>query len=264
MKITRLPRQIFLTLILCAAVGWVQPARGDSTVTVFAAASLKTALDEVAKMFEQASGATVSLSYGGSSELARHIQYGAPAQIFLSANAGWMDWLQDYGLLVSGTRVDILSNRLVLIAGPESEISLKIKPDVDLLGALNEGWLAMALVDAVPAGIYGREALMTLGIWDSVQARTAQTNNVRAALRLVSLGEAPLGIVYATDAIADPMVRIVDVFPDTSHAPIIYPAARLTQGDGPVARAFLEFLTGPQARAVFDQHGFGAPEKDGP
>ncbi len=263
MKTASLPRRVFLALTVWGAIGWLQPAQAETPVIVFAAASLKTALDEVAQAFEQTGETSISLSYGGSSGLARQILYGAPAQIFVSANAAWMDVLQNDGLLVPDSRVDILSNQLALIAGPGSKVSLDIGPDMDLPGVLKGGQLAMALVDAVPAGIYGREALMSLGVWDMVLGHTAQTDNVRAALRLVSLGEASLGIVYATDAKADPMVRIVGVFPQSSHAPIVYPAARLAQGDSPAVRAFFDFLTGPQARAVFDRHGFGTPNEGG-
>jgi len=252
-----------MALTVLAALGWVHPARAETTVTVFAAASLKTALDKVAKAFEQSNEANISLSYGGSSGLARQIQYGAPAQIFLSANAAWMDMLQSEGLLVPGSRVNLLSNRLALIAEPESNTPLIIGPDMNLRDILKEGRLAMALVDAVPVGIYGREALMSLSVWEDVQGRIAQTDNARAALRLVSLGEAPLGIVYVTDARADATVRVVGVFPETSHTPIIYPVARLVQNNSPAAGAFFAFLTGPQARTVFDQHGFGTPDVDG-
>jgi len=238
-------------------------ARADPPVTVFAAASLKEALDEVGAQFTQISGTVINVSYGGSSALARQIQYGAPAQIFLSANAAWMDVLQRDGLLVPDSRRDLLANQLVLIAGADMDVSLTIEPDMDLIGALNGGRLAMALVDAVPAGTYGRAALRALNVWDQVQDQTAQTDNVRAALRLVSVGAAPLGIVYATDADADPNVRPLGVFPPDSHPPIRYPVARLAREDTPDARAFYDYLTGPDARIVFERHGFGVPQEDG-
>ena len=252
-------RRLLLALTLWAMSGLAGMARAEPPVIVFAAASLKEALDEVAERFEADTGTQVSRSYGGSSALARQIQYGAPAQVFVSANAAWMDVLQDDGLLVAGTRRPLLANTLVLIGGMDRDISLMIEPGMDLLAALNGGRLAMALVNAVPAGIYGRAALVSLGVWDRVQGRIAQTDNVRAALRLVAVGEAPLGIVYATDAAAEPRVRVLGVFPEDSHPPILYPAARLAQDDSAAAQAFYEFLTGPQARAIFQRRGFGTP-----
>jgi molybdate transport system substrate-binding protein len=227
-------------------------------VTVFAAASLKTALDEVAARFHDSGGDTVQISYAGSSALARQIQQGAPAQLFISASTDWMDVLAGDGLLAAGTRTDLLTNRLVLIAGSDTDTTLDLAPGADLAGALGaDGRLAMALVDAVPAGIYGKAALQSLGLWDSVAGHVAQADNVRAALRLVAVGEAPLGIVYATDANAEPQVRMVGVFPEDSHPPIVYPAAILAEGDTPQARAFFAFLTGARAGAVFTRHGFG-------
>lgn len=252
---------LFLALTLWAAMGFAPlAAKAGQPVTVFAAASLQTALDDVASLYAQTTGNQINISYGGSSALARQIQYGAPAHLFLSANTAWMDVLAEQGLLQPGTRVDLLSNRLVLIAPSDSEISLVLRPNMELAGALGDGRLAMALIDAVPAGIYGQAALQSLGQWASVQDRIAQTDNVRAALRLVSVGEAPLGIVYATDAAADPAVQVLGVFPESSHPKILYPLAQLQDGNIAEARAFADFLTGPQARAIFDRHGFGRPE----
>jgi molybdate transport system substrate-binding protein len=253
------PYRLLLALTLWMMSGLAGLTRAEPPVIVFAAASLKEAMDEVAERFQADTGVQVSRSYGGSSALARQIQYGAPAQVFVSANAAWMDVLQGDGLLVPGTRRPLLANRLVLIGGADRDVSLLVEPDMDLLAALNGGRLAMALVDAVPAGIYGRAALVSLGVWDRVQGRIAQTDNVRAALRLVAVGEAPLGIVYATDAAADPRVRVLGVFPSGSHPPILYPVARLKQDDSAAALAFYDFLRGPQARAIFQQRGFGTP-----
>lgn len=252
-------RRLLLALTLWAMSGLAGMVRAEPPVIVFAAASLKEALDEVAERFEAETGTKVSRSFGGSSALARQIQYGAPAQVFVSANAAWMDVLQDEGLLVAGTRRPLLANTLVLIGAADRDLSLSIEPGMDLLAALNGGWLAMALVDAVPAGMYGRAALESLGVWDQVEGRIAQTGNVRAALRLVAVGEAPLGIVYATDAAAEPRVRVLGIFPENNLPPILYPAARLAQGDNEAARAFYDFLTGPQARAIFQRRGFGTP-----
>lgn len=253
MAMTRLTRCIAAAALALAIAGPVRA--GD--VTVFAAASLKTALDAVAADFTEETGIATRLAYAGSSALARQIQQGAPAQLFVSANPDWMDVLETGGLLAPGTRVDLLSNRLVLIAGGASDIALDLVPGADLAGALGDGRLAMALVAAVPAGIYGKAALQSLGLWDSVAGRVAQADNVRTALRLVAVGEAPLGIVYATDAAADPRVRVVAVFAETDHPPILYPAAVIADGDTAEARALLAYLTGPQASALFRSHGFG-------
>ncbi len=257
-------------LLVCLAL-WITPggalmAIAEPRVTVFAAASLKNSLDEIAERFERTNAIQVSLSYAGSSALARQIQYGAPAQIYISANTIWMDLLEDEGLLVPEARADIASNRLVLIAGPglpERHVTIAIAPGMDLAGALQGNRLAMALIDAVPAGIYGRAALIRLGVWDRVQGQVVQTDNVRAALRLVALGEAAMGIVYATDAAAEPLVRLVGVFPAESHPPIVYPAARVAQGDSAASRTFFRFLNGPQARAILQRHGFGQPGQGG-
>ncbi|MCA0869951.1 molybdate ABC transporter substrate-binding protein [Seohaeicola saemankumensis] len=232
------------------------PARA-ADLTVFAAASLKTALDEVADRYSDRTGTRLRLSYAGSSALARQIQQGAPADLFFSANPGWMDVLEADGLLAPASRRDLLSNRLALIAGPGARTDLpRIAPGADLRGALGDGRLSMALVNAVPAGIYGKAALQSLGLWDQVADRLAQSDNVRAALRLVALGETPLGVVYATDAAAEPKVRVIGLFPPDSHPPIRYPVAIIAGADRPQARDFLAFLSGPQAGALFAAHGF--------
>lgn len=240
-----------LTLFLALTLG---SAAAAEQVTVFAAASLKTALDEIATAYEATSGDTVVLSYAGSSALARQIQQGAPAQVFVSANTAWMDVLQGDGLIAEDTRADLLANRLALVAhGPSAPV--EITPDLDLAVMLGEGRLAMALVDAVPAGIYGKQALTTLGLWDSVSGSVAQTDNVRAALALVSLGEAPFGVTYRTDALADPGVSIAGLFPEDSHDPITYPMAALA-GQEALAQPFLTYLSGPEAAETFEKHGF--------
>ncbi|MEN9061103.1 molybdate ABC transporter substrate-binding protein [Ponticoccus litoralis] len=240
-----------LTLLLALTLGSAATAE---QVTVFAAASLKTALDEIATAYEAASGDTVVLSYAGSSALARQIQQGAPAQVFVSANTAWMDVLQEDGLIAEDTRADLLANRLALVAhGPSAPV--EITPDLDLVGMLGEGRLAMALVDAVPAGLYGKQALTTLDLWESVSGNVAQTDNVRAALALVSLGEAPFGVTYRTDALADPGVSIAGLFPEDSHDPITYPMAART-GQEALAQPFLTYLSSPEAAETFETHGF--------
>lgn len=253
-----MPVRLIFSLLLWMAFGLPVLAQSQP-LTVFAAASLKTALDDVVSQFQDQTGGTVQVSYAASSALARQIQYGAPADIFISANPDWMDVLQTEGLLVDETRVDLLSNQLVLIAGPGSDSQLKITPEFGLADALDQSWLAMALIDAVPAGIYGKAALQSLGVWDEVQPHVAQSENVRVALMLVAIGEAPLGIVYASDASADSRVRILDVFPADSHPPIVYPVAILQDSQNPDAVRFLSFLSDPTARRVFVENGFGLP-----
>lgn len=228
-------------------------AQGDE-VRIFAAASLKNALDNVATEFETATGHEVTISYAGSNALARQIIDGAPADIFVSANEAWMDEVEKAGLLVAGSRRDLLGNDLVLIAHDPGIKTVEITPDLDLSGLLDGGKLAMAMVDSVPAGQYGKAALEKLGLWDSVAADVAQAENVRAALMLVSLGEAPLGIVYTTDAAADDAVHVIGTFPADSHPPIVYPAARLTENAA--AATFFDGLSADPAKAIFTHEGF--------
>jgi molybdate transport system substrate-binding protein len=255
-------RQIASLLFGMALFAPLGPAIAGQDVTVFAAASLKTALDAVVHDYSATTGDVVHLSYAGSSALARQIQFGAPAHVFISANPLWMDLIERDGLLAPETRRDLLGNSLVLIAGPGVPEPPPISPGFDLAAALGQGRLAMALVDAVPAGLYGRAALQSLGVWDALADRIAQTDSVRAALRLVAVGEAPLGIVYATDARAEARVRVVGVFPPETHPPIVYPAAILKAGDTDQARRFYSYLTGPQARVVFEENGFVAVGAD--
>ncbi len=247
-----------LRIILLAAVGLL-PHGAAAEVTVFAAASLKSAMDELAPLYEAETGEEVTVALAGSSALARQIEAGAPADLFVSANEGWMDALEEEGLIRPESRIDLLGNSLVLIApGPEAPL-LRIGPDMQLAHALGEGRLAMALVDAVPAGIYGRAALEALGQWQDVAPRVAQTDNVRAALALVATGAARLGIVYATDAAVEPRVSVVGTFPADTHPPIVYPAAVIAGGDEDAARAFLDWLAGAEARAIFAEQGFAEP-----
>jgi len=241
-----------LALAIAAAV----PASAG-TVTVFAAASLTDALAEIETRFEAVTGHDVAVSLAGSSALARQIRHGAPADVFVSADPGWMDVLEADGLVEPGTRFDLLRNRLVLVAHGRGAEPVEIGPETDLVGLLGDGRLAMALVEAVPAGRYGKAALESLGLWDAVEDRVAQTDNVRAALALVALGEAPYGIVYATDAGAEDDVTVVGRFPAETHPPITYPAAGVAGRTGPAAAAFLSYLRGPAAREAFDAAGFG-------
>lgn len=248
-----IPAALAAALALGAA-----PALADE-VTVFAAASLTDALDRIAADWTDAGGAAVVTSYAGSSALARQIREGAPADIFISASPDWMDALEASGDLRPGTRRDILGNRLVLIAHGDAD-PVTIDADLDLPALLGGGRLSMALVDAVPAGIYGRAALTHLGLWDAVAPLVAQSDNVRAALAFVARNEAPLGIVYATDAAAQDAVSVIGTFPADSHPPITYPAALTAQSDAAQAQAFLDHLSSDAARQVWARFGFTLPE----
>ncbi|MBC7179300.1 MAG: molybdate ABC transporter substrate-binding protein [Roseovarius sp.] len=225
------------------------------TITVFAASSLTTALAEIETGFEAASGHDLVIALSGSSSLARQIQQGAPADIFISASPDWMDVLAADGLIEPDARFDLSGNSLVLVAHGDAP-PIEIGPDLDLLALLGDGRLAMALVESVPAGVYGKAALQSLGLWEAVAPQVAQANNVRAALAFVAVGEAPLGIVYATDAKAQERVTIVGTFPENSHPPIVYPVADLANRDTPAEAEFLAYLRGPQARAAFERQGF--------
>ncbi|MCZ0961658.1 molybdate ABC transporter substrate-binding protein [Paracoccus benzoatiresistens] len=235
-------------LTLTALPAWAED------VSVFAAASLKNALDEVAAQFTKDTGDTVTISYAGSNALAKQIIQGAPADLFLSANSEWVDEVEKAGLVMA--RGDILGNRLVLIAHGANAAPVQIGTDTDLAGLLDGGKLAMALVDSVPAGQYGKAALENLGLWNNVQADVAQSDNVRAALALVATGEAPYGIVYATDATAEDNVTVVGEFPADSYPTITYPAALLRGAADDADRAFYDALSGGAADAIFQKHGF--------
>ena len=226
-------------------------------VTVFAAASLKEAMDAQSKAFEAATGNKVVVSYGGSNTLAKQIEGGAPADLFISADLGWMNDVDERHLLAPGTRVTLLRNALVLIAPASSTATLKIAPGFDLNAALGGGKLAMANPDSVPAGKYGKAALESLGAWSGVEKSVARAENVRAALALVSRNEAPFGIVYRTDAAADKGVKVVDTFPANAHPPIVYPAAVIATSQSPAARPLLDYLRGAAAAKVWETYGFG-------
>jgi molybdate transport system substrate-binding protein len=245
---------VLAALILASAP--LSPSAGRDVV-VFAAASLKNALDEIAVAWTRESGGKKAvLAYAASSALAKQIEHGAPADLFASADLDWMDYAQSKGLIRPDTRVNLLGNRLVLIAPKTSSLALNLASGLDLGAALGSGRLVMANVSAVPAGKYGKAALEKLGAWDSVKDKVVQADNVRAALLFVSRGEAPLGVVYQTDASADPNVRIVAVFPEDAHPPIVYPVAITAASTNQDAQAFLAFLRSGSARAVFEREGF--------
>ena len=232
-------------------------AVAQEKVTVFAAASLKNALDAVNTACEADVGEQATISYAASSALAKQIEEGAPADVFMSADLDWMKYLSDKNLIKADTEVKLLGNRIVLVAPQGFErAEAKIEKDFDLAGLLGDGRLAMGDVKAVPAGKYGKAALESLGVWASVEGKVAQAENVRAALKLVSTGEAPLGIVYQTDANAEPGVKIVGTFPGDSHPPIVYPVAQTADSKDDDTPAFLKCLQSAKAKKLFEAQGF--------
>jgi molybdate transport system substrate-binding protein len=239
-------------LLFCLLAG---PLASADTITVFAAASLKEALDAAAKPFEDSTGNRVSVSYAASNALAKQIEAGAPATLFISADLDWVDYVEQRGLTVPGTRRNLLGNDLVLIAPAASTASVKIAPGFDLAAALGGGRLALANPDSVPAGKYAKAALTKLGAWQGVEGHVAPAENVRAALALVSRNEAPLGIVYRTDAMADKGVRVVGAFPAGSHPDIIYPMVQL-KGTNAATAALAAHLAAPATRAIWERYGF--------
>jgi molybdate transport system substrate-binding protein len=240
---------------LFTSAGAVSAADKAGTVTVFAASSLTDALQELGADFTKSVGMPVRFSFAASSALARQIESGAPADVFFSADIEWMDYLETRHLIQSESRHDVLGNRLVLIAPANSTLDLKIEPNFDLGRALGAGRLATGDPDSVPVGRYARAALTSLGVWNTVANRLVRADNVRAALAFVDRGETPLGIVYETDAMIDPGVRVVDVFPEDTHPPITYPIA-LTASAKSGAAQFADYVRSPTADAVFKKYGF--------
>jgi len=224
-------------------------------LTVFAAASLTSVLQKTADSYKTKTGKTVALSFAASSLLAKQIEASGGADMFVSADEDWMNYLDGKGLIQKSTRKDILGNHLVLVAPTGLDIKVVIAPHFDLAKIVGNGKLAVADPASVPAGKYAKASLTSLGVWDSVQDHLAPAENVRVALAYVARGEAPLGIVYTTDAMAEPGVKIVGQFPDDSHAPILYPVA-LTKDAKPDAQAFLDYLKSAGASAVFSKAGF--------
>ncbi|MQX92686.1 molybdate ABC transporter substrate-binding protein [Sinorhizobium meliloti] len=232
------------------------PAQAAEKVTVFAAASLKNALDAINGEWLKQTGKEAIVSYAASSALAKQIEQGAPADVFISADLAWMDYLADKKLIKADTRSNLLGNHIVLVSGKSDAPAVEIEPGLDLAGLLGDGRLAMGAVDSVPAGKYGKAALEKLGLWPNVAGKVAGAESVRAALLLVSRGEAPYGIVYRTDAAADANVKVVGTFPEDSHPPIIYPVAITADSRNADAAAYLEFVRSPEAAALFQAEGF--------
>lgn len=231
-------------------------ATAAEKTTIFAAASTTNAITDIAKIFEEKKKCKITHSFASSSTLAKQIDKGAPADVYLSANPKWMNFLAEKKMIEPNTRFDLLGNRIVLIAPKASSIKIKIAPKFDLVGVLGDGKLAMGDPAHVPAGIYGKQALQGLGVWKAVEPKVARAKDVRAALALVERGEAPLGVVYATDAAISKKIKVIGVFPESSHPPIVYPVALVRGRATPTAKAFLEFLRSPDAEAVFKKYGF--------
>jgi len=244
-------------LLLCSLLfASALAAQERAAVMVYAAASVKDVLDDLTRRFEAQGGGRVVVSYSASSALARQIEKGAPADIFISADLDWMDYLENRKLVRTGSRVNLASNRLVLIAPADSKAALTIGKNFPLVAALGDGRLAMADPDTVPAGKYGKATLEALGVWISVAPKVARAENVRAALVLVARGETPLGIVYSTDAIAERRVRVVGEFPANLHPPIVYPAAIMVESNSSAAQSLLRFLGTTDVHTTWRKFGF--------
>ena len=253
---TMITRRSTLVALILSATFALPVAGHAADVTVFAASSLKTALDAIAADWEQQTGNHVVISYDSSAKLAKQIQQGAPADVFISASKQWMDTLADANLIKPDSRKDILGNTLILVAADPKAPAVTIASGFDLAGLVGDSKLAMGLIDSVPAGQYGKEALVALGAWDAVAPKVAQAENVRAALKLVEMQEAAYGIVYASDAVGDDKVAVVGTFPSDSHKPIVYPAAVMATATAPEAQAFLDSLSSDAASAIFTAQGF--------
>ncbi|HMA48189.1 MAG TPA: molybdate ABC transporter substrate-binding protein [Magnetospirillaceae bacterium] len=249
-------KRLLLVLSLLVAP-LARAADAPPEITVYAAASLTDALGELGKTYEAMGKGKIVASYASSSDLARQIEHGAPADLFVSADQQWADYLDQRGLLDKATRIDLLRNELVLVAPAASAATLAIAPNFKLAEALGDSRLAVGDPDHVPAGIYARQSLEHLGIWSAVEPKLARAGSVRAALLFVERGDCPFGIVYRSDAQSDSKVKVIGVFPETSHSPVVYPAALVTGHHSAAAVEFLHFLTTPEAMAVFQRYGFG-------
>ncbi|HME29797.1 MAG TPA: molybdate ABC transporter substrate-binding protein [Pseudolabrys sp.] len=246
----------FLGLV-CTLVGTPQPLIAQEQVTVFAAASLKNALDDINAVFTKATGIKVVTSYEASSALAKQIEQGAPADVFISADLRWMDYVAERKLINPDTRINLLGNKLVLIAAVDSKLDqVTIGEDFDIAKLAGDGRIAVADVKAVPAGLYAKAALEKLGAWAATEPKLAQAENVRATLAFVARGEAPVGIVYETDAKIEPKVKTIGVFPDDSYPPITYPVAATANTKKPGVGQYFSFLRTPAAKAIFERSGF--------
>jgi molybdate transport system substrate-binding protein len=246
--------RLFAILGLLFTIG--QPVVAQQILTVFAAASMKNALDDANAAFTKATGIKVTASYAASSALAKQIEAGAPADVFVSADLQWMDYVAQKNLIKPDSRVNLLGNKLVLIAPLDSKLDkVAIGQGFDIAKLAGDGRIAVADVKAVPAGLYAKAALEKLGSWAAAEPKLAMAENVRATLAFVARGETPVGIVYETDAKVEPKVKIVGVFPDGSHPPVIYPVAATAAARADVSK-YLGFLRTPEAKAIFEKYGF--------
>jgi molybdate transport system substrate-binding protein len=246
-----------IALLFTSSFSITARAADSDSITVFAAASTTNALNDIAKIFTEKGLGKIVPSYASSSTLAKQIESGAPASLFISADEPWMNYLEERKLIEPGSRFDLLGNKLVLIAPADSSINkVEIAPNFDLAQLLGNGKLSTGDPDHVPAGKYAKAALEKLGVWSSIESKLARAADVRGALTLVERGEAPLGIVYSTDAAITPKVKVVGVFPAETHPKIVYPTALMVGKASPAAKKFFEFLKTPESRAVFEKYGF--------
>ncbi len=250
--------RLFAILVLCASIaGAPQPAAAQESITVFAAASLRNALDDADAAFTKATGIKVVVSYEATSTLAKQIEQGAPADVFISADLRWMDYATEHKLIKPDTRVNLLGNRLVLIAPADSKFDkVAIAKGFDIAKLAGDGRIAVADVKAVPAGLYAKAALENLGVWAAAEPKLAMAENVRATLAFVARGETPIGIVYETDAKIEPKVKIVGIFPDGSYPPVTYPVAATAATTNSAIARYLNFLRSPSAKTTFEKYGF--------
>jgi molybdate transport system substrate-binding protein len=258
----RLLLHLLAGLTLAAALAACSGSEPQQGPVVLAASSMQEALEEAADAWAATGQPRPVLSFAATSALARQVEAGAPGDLLVSADEEWMDRIEAAGLIAPASRRNLAGNALVLVAPAGEPVSLALAPGVDLAPLLGPGRLAIAEPATVPAGRYGKAALTALGAWPQVQDRLAIAENVRAALALVSRGEAPLGVVYATDALAEPGVQVLGTFPAGSHPPIVYPLARLTAASHPQAEAFAAFLLADEGQAILRRHGFTAPEAE--
>ncbi len=255
----RLKHRTIVILALAATLccGFPSSNHASDRVTVFAAASLSNAITDIGVMFSNTGKGTVVSSFASSSTLAKQIENGAPANLFISADEDWMNYLDERRMIVRDSRLNLLSNKLVVVSPLDSNLKVELVPNFPLGQLLGRERLAVGDPDHVPAGKYAKAALEKLGVWSQVESKLARAENVRAALALVERGECPLGIVYSSDARISQKLKVVGTFLEESHPPITYPAALVAEKDTDVARAFLDFLKGPEARLVFEKYGFG-------
>jgi molybdate transport system substrate-binding protein len=249
--------RLFAAFTLIVTLAAAHPAAAQDTLVVYAAASMKNALDDTNAAFTKATGVKVTASYEASSALAKQIEQGAPADVFISADLRWMDYVAGKKLIKDDTRVNLLGNKLVLIAPKESKLDhVAIAQGFDIAKLAGDGRIAVADVKAVPAGLYAKAALEKLGAWAAAEPKLAQAENVRATLAFVARGETPLGIVYETDAKIEPKVKIVGVFPDGSYPPVTYPVAATESSKNAATAHYLSFLRSGAAKAIFEKYGF--------